>query len=246
MKKFTLFVALFAILFSVAAKAQTFKTASGDTVKAYWATTGTTVDVVNNIVNLSSSPIKIKWEFVSFSTAPGWVFEGFCDNKSCYGGTGTPDSVDIVSGTMSKISDTVKRSGGMGLMKMLVNGDAAAINTATYATLRFTDIASGDDTTATYVAMKKSTNVVTVSKVEDVTIFPNPAQNYIDVLYTSGADVKNIAIYNLIGKLVSVYKVSSNTSAHCEFNAEMPSGIYLLRVSDSKGNIVATRKFTRQ
>jgi hypothetical protein len=242
MKKFTLLALLFAFVCGFTASAQSFYMDKGDTSKAYWTAMGTDVLVYNKIYNKTTSPIKITWRVNNFHMDPGWSCGGICDNILCYGA-----SEDLVTGAISKTTDNIAPKSFISDMHIIFNGDGAAIGTWSFATISFTDVASGDDTSATFAAYKNAVGGITVTRVEDnVTLFPNPAQNYIDVLYSASADVRTISLYNIIGKLVNVYKVSSNTSAHCEFNTEMPSGIYLMRLADSKGNIVATRKFTRQ
>jgi len=243
MKKFTLVASfLFALFSGLTASAQTFYMDKGDTSKLYWSAPGDML-VYNKIFNNTFSTINIQWRVINFgNTDANWICNGICDNIKCY--TATPD---ITSGTSTQTTDDIGPKAYIADMHVIFNGDAAANNTWAWATISYKDPVSGEDTTATFAAYKNGTGLITPVKVnDDVTLFPNPAQNYIDVLYKSSSDVKTIAIYNIIGKLISVYKVSSNTSAHLEFNTEMPSGIYLMRIADSKGDIVATRKFTRQ
>jgi hypothetical protein len=217
---------------------------SGDTAKVMWTspTAPSDIQINDRVTNNNNFGTKVKWVVTAFFKDAGWNFGGFCDNHSCYG-SGTDPLSPVLSGTSDLIPAKTSADA-----HAFFNGDAAAKNTKAYITVVFTDTAfGGSSATATYYAYKDATGVVTITRSDDgISIYPNPAQNYIDVRYSSNDDVKNIAIYNLIGKLVSVYRVSSNTSAHCEFNDEMPSGIYLARITDSRGNIIATRKFTRQ
>jgi hypothetical protein len=87
--------------------------------------------------------------------------------------------------------------------------------------------------------------VSVVTKTDDeVSIYPNPARSHVNVVFDAALGVKNIAVYNLIGKLVSIYKVNGN-SAKLDIE-EIPAGIYFIRLINSQGKIVATRKFTHQ
>ena len=241
MKKITLLAAFIVSLVSSSATfAQSISMKSGDTAKVLYTTPGD-IQVNDWIVNNNSYSIKVKWVVNAYYADPNWVFDGFCDNHSCYGALST-NPIGL-SGTSDAIGGKLSADA-----HAFLNGDAAGKNTKAYVTVQFTDTSFGGSTiNGTYYAYKDATGIITITKSEDnISIYPNPAQGYIDVRYSSNDDVKNIAIYNLIGKLVSVYKVSSNTSAHCEFNDEMPSGIYLARITDSRGNVIATRKFTRQ
>lgn len=242
MKRITLLAAFIVSLVSSSATfAQSISMKSGDTAKVLWTTPGD-IQVNDFIINNNSYNTKVRWVVTAFYADPNWTFGGFCDNHSCYG-SGTNPLSPVLSGTSDMIVGKSTADA-----HAFFNGDLAAKNTKAYITVQFTDTTFGGSTiTATYYAYKDATGIITVAKSDDnISIYPNPAQGYIDVRYSSNDDVKNIAIYNLIGKLVSVYKVSSNTSAHCEFNDEMPSGIYLARITDSRGNVIATRKFTRQ
>lgn len=242
MKKITQLVALILIAFTGGrVNAQSFYMDKGDSSKMYWSKPEDLL-VYNKPFNNTGSAIKLQWQVINFHMDPKWECGGICDNIMCYTATD-----DLKNGITKKTTDNIASKSFIDDMHVIFNGDEAAVNTKAYATIKFTDVFSFDTAVATFIAYKNTTGMVNVVRAEDnVTLFPNPAQNYIDVLYSSSADVRTISIYNIIGKLMNVYRVSSNTSAHCEFNADMPAGIYLMRIADSKGNVVATRKFTRQ
>jgi hypothetical protein len=62
-------------------------------------------------------------------------------------------------------------------------------------------------------------------------------------LFNEAAGIRNIAVYNLIGKPVMVYKVTDNNSAKLNIGS-IPSGVYFLRLFDGQGRVTAIRKFT--
>jgi hypothetical protein len=238
MKKIKLFVvSCVAFLSTIGANAQSFTT-DKDTAKGYWASGAGDVELHVKSTNVSSSAIQITWHVTKFQMDPMWSFSGICDNIGCF------NSASLIDGTDYHTSDNIAPSAS-GDFKTGFNGDAAAINTKSYATL---ELSSGVTTkSATFVAYKFTTGITNkLLQDNDIAIFPNPSQNYIDVVYSPASDVKTIALYNLIGKVVSVYKTTSKNSARCEFNTDMPSGIYVVRIADSKGNVIATRKITRQ
>ena len=218
-------------------QAQTF-TLNTDTTKGWWATAGSTVDLKIKVTSTSGSPINFDWKVSSLSLASKWHVTSICDPNNCYSETkpGLLDGSSLFS-TSSPVTS--------GYFLLDFDADSAAFGTSSTAVL---EITSGSTTSkATYIGYKNTTGVVTYTRADDnISIFPNPAQSYIDVLYSPNSDVNTIAIYNIIGKVISVYKVTDKSSARCEFNADMPSGIYLVRIADSKGNVIATRKITRQ
>lgn len=241
MKKFTLIAAFFtAIGFTNnQAQAQNF-TLDKDTSKTNWYGTGYLVDVKVYGTNKTSSPLTMHWNIINFKKDAGWKFENVCDNKDCL----VEAEPGLVDG--SKTFSTNPVDPGLNCeFKLTWDGDGAAMYTTATATLQIQGGTTVD--TATFVATKKPAGITTaILKNDDIAIFPNPASNYVDVVYNPSADVKTIAFYNLIGKVVGVYKVTDRNSARCEFTNDMPSGIYIMRIADSRGNVIATRKITRQ
>lgn len=237
MKKFTLIVAL---LLSVAVvKAQTFTT-DKDTSKTAWGAVGYPVDVHIKATNSTSSPITVYWRMVYLHKDAGWTLDGACDNFVCK----VESDPGLVDGSAVFPTNPIAVGGNCDF-KVSFLGDAAANGTKAVTTLEFISGSTSDS--ATFVAYKTGAGISSsLLQNNEISIFPNPASNYIDVIYSPTSDVKSITVYNLIGKIVNVYKVTNKNSARCEFNADMPSGIYFVRIADSKGNVIATRKITHQ
>jgi hypothetical protein len=98
----------------------------------------------------------------------------------------------------------------------------------------------------TFLVTKFPTSVSTTKTSTDgISLYPNPASDELNVLFNPNGGIKNITIYNMIGKAVTVYKVTANNSAKLDIQ-NIPAGIYFIRLSDAHGRVVATRKFTRQ
>lgn len=241
MKKLILGVAVAVGLISnQSASAQTF-TLDKDTSKGYFFSSGYLVEnkLKVNVSSSLSSSVQLDWNIASVVEPTGWSWDSFCEpSGSCW----TPDA-DMKSGKAYMTGSLAPGSSGNFIAEF--NGDGAANGTASFVTV---NISYGSQSSKmVFAAYKSSTGIVTsVLKDADVNIFPNPASNYIDVIYNPAADVKTITLYNLIGKAVNVYKVTDKSSARCEFPADMPSGIYIVRIADSKGSIIATRKITHQ
>ncbi|MFI5195872.1 MAG: T9SS type A sorting domain-containing protein [Chitinophagales bacterium] len=112
-------------------------------------------------------------------------------------------------------------------------------------------VIAGDTARATIPAnttdsvIKAPAAVTNINNTEnEIILYPNPARDELNVVYSPNADVKTIAVYNIIGKVIAVYKV---TSAGANLNLEnIPSGIYFVRLTNSHGDVVVTRKFTKQ
>ena len=111
-------------------------------------------------------------------------------------------------------------------------------------TVSLKDFSTSETKTETFIVNKWPTSVPVVTNDDDITIYPNPAREELNVVYSNTADVKNIAVYNIIGKVMNVYRVSGN-SANLNLR-NVPAGIYFVRLLNANGGVVATRKFTRQ
>lgn len=215
---------------------QSFTTSSGDTAYAQYQNPGPEVSVYNTITNNTSSGIFIKWRVQSTAgVGNGWKFTGFCDNNMCYTDPATGD-VQVSFAYLPGVP---------GDFHAVFEGDNAVNNSSAWVQILATDTAANYAKMLTFIAQKGTNNVVNVSKSdEDVVLYPNPARSHVNLVFNSALGVKNVAIYNMIGKLVSVYKVTGN-SARIELD-DVPSGIYFVRLVNAQGRIVATRKFTHQ
>lgn len=233
MKKAILFALVAFGLTTQNATAQSFSVAQ-DTVYSF---TSGKVDVHNTINNLISSDLSLNWRLTNVVLPGGWSIDGVCDNNLCY--------TDVSNLQMSsKTTNPISGSGNMDF-KVQYDGTAAPNNTAAIVTASFTDPSSFTTKSASFIATKVATGVISVTKTDDnVVIYPNPAKDDLNILFDGNSGVKNIAVYNLIGKVVNVYKVNGSSA---KLNvSSIPSGIYFVRLLDTQGRIVATRKFTRQ
>lgn len=234
MKKILLSLLTICSAFGFSASAQTFLTSAADTV---WGniTPGGTLNLHNDIKSASASPIKITWHIDDYSFAPKMGTGGVCDNSLCrdssslfgLGATFTSDDYTNVFNEFKAIfTDYGAANGAKSLL---------AVTATSGATTRH----------LVFIVTKVQTSVPSVNVNDNITMFPNPAKDFINVLYDAKANIKTAAIYNLIGKTIQVYKVSDNNSAKLDLN-NIPSGIYFLRLMNANGQVVATRRFTRQ
>lgn len=82
-------------------------------------------------------------------------------------------------------------------------------------------------------------NVESVVYDKDVTVYPNPANDFINV---KGEDIQYVEIYNSIGLKVASQNVNNSESIDI---SEFASGIYFVRTLDKKGNISTTKIIKR-
>lgn len=237
MKKILLFIAS---VFSLAsANAQSFVSEHGDTVTTAWSVAGSDVSVDNHIKNTTSSDIYIKWKLVGNSVANGWDLSGVCDNNLCYS-----SSANLLNGTSVQVSNAYTPGNFMDF-HALFNGDNAASNSNAWIRVRMDDTINNYSKTYTFIATKGNVGVTNVTRSDDdVVLYPNPARNNLNVIFDAAAGVKVIAIYNLIGKQVSAFRVNGS-SAQLDID-NIPAGVYYIRLLNAKGSVIATRRFTHQ
>lgn len=242
-------LALTIVLLPFAGNAQTFLTQTGtDSAKAIYTGGGNELPVYNTIRSASADSVTLSWKVTDIHLDPSWAFTGVCDNVICY----TNDAVanppfGALLNAGGSTQTTFKYGPTFGDFHALFNCVSAANGTSSWIKVNAKDNAGSYFRDLYFIGTKSATGIInTIVSADDVTLYPNPAREAINVLFSKNADVKSIAVFNLIGKMVGpLYRTSSSTSAKIQL-ADMPNGIYFIRLMNSKGNVVATRRFTRQ
>jgi len=236
------YLALFAVPSIVKAASWTM-TVSGDTV---YATVDSTASVLDD-VTVSTGSVTLKWQVVGTTFPADWLTEaafGICDNNTCINNTNSTYLWNNTTKSGPVFTSNPYTPTGDDDFHLQLN--LKGVSSGTHmVTVNLADL-SLNSRAITFVINKPSTTAVqNVTSPESSTIlYPNPANNELNVVYDANADVKNIAVYNVIGKVMTVYRVSGNSA---NLNIEsIPSGIYFVRLFNSSGNVVVTRKFTKQ
>jgi len=218
--------------------AQSF-TIDKDTVKGVASDNG--AKVMCNITNTTPGAIKLDWKVLSHnlpaSPSPWTTDFGLCDNQYCYVSS-------ILSGSTQSTLD-IAASTTMHMYVSYGTGIAAATTFGPYYVTAEVSQGSTKDT-VTFIVNKWTTSVnnLATKSADNVVLYPNPVRDDLNVVFTGMNEVKSLGIYNLIGKQVSAYKVNG-TSASVSMD-NMPAGIYMLRLMDGQGRVVAVRKFNKQ
>ncbi len=210
----------------------------------------TTATPHNDIKNLTGSNLVIRWHVIATDFPADWLTSvafGICDNQLCRN-----NSSDALwnAGTSSGpaynstyYSNSTHDS--VGLFDLTLDFSSATSSGTHYVTINLQEFGGSTSKNITFIINKIPTAIPTVSSsVSDVVLYPNPARSELNVVYDASADIKNIAVYNIIGKAMAIYKVSG-PSANLNLE-QMPAGIYFVQLVNSKGNVVVTKKFTKQ
>jgi hypothetical protein len=76
------------------------------------------------------------------------------------------------------------------------------------------------------------------------TVFPNPTVSTLNMeIYES--EIKSVAVYNLLGKVMRVYNIDSATSSASIDVSELNKGLYILKLNTADGHILNTRFFKK-
>ena len=231
--------------------AQATFTVTSDTV---WQTVAGSATVVDAVSNLTGNTLNLKWRVVSSSFPADWYTPtalGICDNSGCILNT----SDQLWNGTSGSFDSSLYYANtahdSMGDFHLQLDFSSATSVGSHYLTISMADVTNGSfggySRTFTFVINRWPAAITNVNNPEsDVVLYPNPTtSDEINLVYNPSADVKNIAVYNVIGKMMNVYKVTDNTGANLKLD-NVPSGIYFVRLFNSHGDVVATRKFTKQ
>lgn len=82
----------------------------------------------------------------------------------------------------------------------------------------------------------------TQPKVDKITIYPNPATEFISI--DNAKNVKEIRILNLVGrKLLLIEHVEQNTPYYIR---ELPNGMYLVQIVDNANKIMTTQRLSKR
>lgn len=238
-KLFTILLTMIAVTGYKSVQAQSFSM-ERDTV--YFTTSGSSTQYINNnIVPAGSLPVTIKWSIVSTNFPSDWLnASAICDNNSCY-----PAASSWPSGT-ARTSNIYNAGGSNRGFDMQFSPSATNTSGTYYMKVKLVNTTTMDSSYATFVVSSSSaTSVNSMSRGnEEISLYPNPATTEINVVYDGSADIRTASIYNIIGKVMAVYRVSGNSANMSIEN--MPAGIYFLRLANAQGQLIATRKFTKQ
>lgn len=237
MRKIVYLLALPFLFAANAASAQSF-TMQKDTVSVAGSQY---FDISNYIHNDTTIAIKVSWRIIQENLPQSWKDNasfGLCDNIMCY--------TNSVLGGSTQTTDTILADSQTIFKVQLDLGPSTVLPTTSgpvYVTVELTQGSTID--TVTFVAYKWATNISKTQIAKDeITLYPNPAQNEVNVTFGKETGVKTIAIYNLVGKQMVAYR-TNGTSAKLDID-KIPSGIYFVRLMDNSGRVVATRRFTHQ
>ena len=190
-------------------------------------------------------------------TQPDWTFDDGSGNNYYYNNSScnwiiNPDvenlelirltftKFDLAENDVLKIYKSAVQNGGLELI-----GEYTSINRPPY----MIDNWGGDKFYITFetngegqaegweIRYVTQTSDVTTNKLNNINIYPNPAQNKINI---TGIIDSNIAIYDIYGKLIKEFSNIDSTTINI---SDMSDGVYFINISNTEG--VKTMKFVK-
>jgi hypothetical protein len=172
--------------------------------------------------NTSNSSINLQWKVVSNNLVTGWDCF-ICDDVSCCKGVpdhGVMPYIDPGIAVFLALNVNPKAVPGIGTLKLYLYDEV--------------NPSSGD--TLIWVVNSLATGLKTLNSNPTITIFPNPASDYvmIDMSAYHSISLNTISIYNSTGQLLIKRKIS-NALENIDITA-LPKGSYRIVIGDDKRN----------
>ncbi len=236
-------VAVFLLFFTPCLRAQTTFSVQHDTVSsAPLLGVSTTID---DGINATTGTTVISWKVVASDFPADWIAAySICDNYGCYPATSLWSQT---SGTLAAETSHPYGISPVGSFHLLVEFNSLNSTGCHFVTVRMNNQSIPVDVGyETYLICNNGTSGISgsIKSPGEVMLYPNPAHDDISIVYDPGYDVRNVIVYNIIGKVMAAYKVSNSSAS---LNLEhIPPGLYFVRLLNSNGTVVATKKFTKQ
>lgn len=113
----------------------------------------------------------------------------------------------------------------MGVAGNMLIAAAGFTNTPTNATTKYSEATN----------FVQFTNVLkNIKQATDFTVYPNPANDILNIRVQGSSSVNKLELYNSIGELVVARQVNNSTDLHLK-TGNMPSGNYFIRLSNNTG-----------
>jgi len=90
--------------------------------------------------------------------------------------------------------------------------------------------------TITFTLNSSTLSVGSVSAIENVRVYPNPATSVLNISDTTSQSIKTIELYNVLGRRVNIITSETSTTTSID-TSELPSGVYLLRLTDGSDKV---------
>lgn len=222
--------------------AQTF-TVPSDTV---YATIVTSSIVHDDITNITTAPMKLRWQVVATSFPADWLRPGafsMCDNRTCIPNSGDTLLWRTATGLPGAtfLSDYYLPT-SPGLFDLTLDLTTATTIGTYWLTAAITDPGSSYTRNVTFVINNLPLRVAAASKGEiGAAMYPNPAKNEVHV---ECKNAKTIVLFNGSGNVINV-QTADKTGTILDIQ-NLAQGYYFVKILDSNGGVLMFGKFEKE
>lgn len=199
-------------------------------------TVSTDMEIIpDSVVNLTSGAVTVDWRVIASDFPADWrVNTGICDMVLCYNYTGLWPLGTVQSFTFFPGADHYH----LGIY--FANITSAGCY---YLTVKMNNQAIPTDTAmATFIVCKPyPAGVPAVKTGDEVSLYPNPAGDVVNITYNSTAGIRTIIVTDMAGRAVSSVATTGEGNDTLDMTG-IATGLYIVRLVNSEGATVATKR----
>lgn len=222
--------------------AQTF-TVPSDTV---YATIVTSSIVHDDITNITTVPMKLKWQVVGTNFPADWLRPGvlsMCDNRTCIPNSGDTLLWRTATGLPGNtfLSDYYIPA-SPGLFDLTLDLTTATTIGTYWLTADITDPGALYSRNVTFVINNLPLGLAAAFNKEAApVVYPNPAKNELQI---ACLHANTIILHNSNGNLINVY-TAGKTGNRIDIR-NLAQGSYCITIIDAKGTIIGVERFEKE
>ncbi|MCX6352298.1 MAG: T9SS type A sorting domain-containing protein [Bacteroidetes bacterium] len=216
----TLAIISLSVIASFSAKSQNLGYVEGKHLSVQIPLTGYP-EVYSHFYNMSGKSLNLRWKRISNTLINSWDYS-ICDNGNCF--AGIPDSG----------SNTTMKAGDTAFFKLLVDTKGVkGKGTVVIQVIQTTSAGVREDTMSIAVETETTGINYTVSKTDNIKLYPNPVKESLQIM--NYGNTKVISVYNLSGQQVVKSNMSLTGISYINVTS-LASGLYIVKTVDAKGN----------
>jgi hypothetical protein len=188
------------------------------------------VVVKNFVINNSSNTVTYRWWRISEDIPAAWETSMICDEETCWAPTVNTNELTVAAGDSALLDVHFQNIGraGQGTVELLVF-----------------DVADSTDTymIAKYVGKAENTptSINTISK-NTLKVYPNPAENFINILLPNPNATALIEIFSIIGVKVAEHQHNNKPIDV----GRLQNGVYMIKVTDEQSKASYSQTFIKR
>jgi len=193
----------------------------------------------NYMRNRTNAALTIKWILIEKSLPAGWKLCGICDNALCRD-TSSPALTAFAEQETYPVA-----IGDSSLMKAMIMVPASS--PAGIGVVRVKAYTSTTTDTATFIITKGTTSISAVG-INDkrVLLHPNPAIDDLTIFTDKSLNAACIEIMDITGARRLVQRMVKDTEVSRVDIRSLAAALYLVKITDARGVVITTRKFSKR